>query len=307
MPFIVMAGSASVCAGAEPRPAMAAVKAHTRLVFLQPGMLIGDKPPEGWSNLVVKSVPRLATGDKGTLPASSLKTAAMFRTVILAQVQPVDVEEKDFELKQIGVGICVPKDEDHDQVVSGDSLEALGLKFTTVQRIVLDRAEAELAEGRIIARTPTFALFRSPATVVVPDANEHVKVDLYYAFCVERTTGKLQVGVWTMLPHAKRQKAPATLIRLGSKPVFDCQLDVKARRILGAVPYSWSFAMRYLPPGSSLRVPHSLGELITATARHPDDSDTEELEHLLITTLSAMSGSDRSVRQTAIPPPLRKP
>jgi hypothetical protein len=280
--------------------------AHTKLVFLQPGVLIGDKAPEGWSHLVVKSIPRLATGDRGSLPTSSLKTAAMFRTVILAHVQPVDVEEKEFELTQIGLGICVPKDDDHDQVVTGDSLEALGLKFTTVQRLVLDAAETELAEGRIIARTPTFALFRGPATVVVP-GNDHLKVNLYYAFCVDRTTGKLHVGLWKMLPDSKRLRAPATMIRLGSKPVYDCQLDVKARRILGAVPYSWSFAVRTLPPGSSLRVPPALGELIAATARRPADSDTDELERQLITTLSATTTSDKSVRQTAIPPPLRSP
>jgi hypothetical protein len=309
MPFIVTAGLVSDCAGSEPGPAMlaegAAASVHTKLVFLQPGTLIGDKPPAGWSHLVVKSIPRLATGDKGTLPASSLKTAEMFHTAIVAQVQPVDVEEKEFELTQIGVGICVPKDDDHDQVVTGDSLQALGLKFTTVQRMVLDAAEAELAEGRIIARTPTFALFRGPATVVVP-GNEHLRVYVYYAFCVERTTGKLRVGVWTMLPESKPQKAPATMIRLGSKPVYECQLDVKARRILGTVPYSWSFAMRALPPGSPMRVPPALGELIVSAVRHPAESDTEELEHQLITTLSTVTASDKAVRQTAVPPAPRR-
>ncbi len=308
--FLVTAVPGSDCTGAEAGPAMLASLTtgtmHTRLVFLQPGMLVGDKPPEGWSHLVVKSIPRLATGDRGTLPAGSSKTATLFRTVILADVRPMDVEEKDFELTQIGLGICVPKDDDHDMVVAADRLDALGLHLTTVQRMVLDAAETELGEGRIIARTPTFALFRGPATIVVP-GNDHLKVNLYYAFCVERTTGKLHVAVWTMLPETKPQKAPATLVRLGSKPVFDCQLDVKVRRILGTVPFSWSFALRTLPPGKALRVPPALGELIATTARHPADGDTEELERMLLKTLAAVSEPDPAVRQTAAPPPYRKP
>ena len=115
---------------------------------------------------MLKSNPRLASGDLASLPKGSKKTAAYFRTVILANIRPLDMAETDFELSQIGVGICVPKDEDHDMVVTGPSLQALGLKLSTVEKIVLDTTEAELKEGRIIARTQTFALFRSPATVV---------------------------------------------------------------------------------------------------------------------------------------------
>ena len=107
--------------------------------YLQPGLLIGDKPPEGWSHLVVKSIPRLASGEKDSLPNGSAKTAAYFRTVILANVKPVDVDEKEFELTQIGIGICVPrKGEEKDVVVAADRLEALGLHLSWVEKKVLD-------------------------------------------------------------------------------------------------------------------------------------------------------------------------
>ena len=74
-------------------------------------------------------------------------------------------------------------------VIAADSLDALGLHLSFVEKKVLDSCEAEMAEGKIIARTPTFALFRSPATVVVA-GNEHRKVNLNYAFCVEQTDGQ---------------------------------------------------------------------------------------------------------------------
>ena len=76
------------------------------------------------------------------------------------------------------------------------------------------------------------------------------------------------------LDDAARERNLRSLRRLGpagSEPVFDCQIDVRAKRILGTVPYSWSFALRSLPPGRSLRVPPALGELIATTNRHPDE------------------------------------
>jgi hypothetical protein len=322
-----------ICLGAAPtEPAgdsglnAAVLAAHAtglgqpKLVFLQPGTRVGDKPPEEWTHIVLKSIPRLATGDRGTLPAGSSKTATLFHSTILADVKPVDPAETEFELARIGVGVCVPvpHDEDHDMVVTAETIEALGLHFSTVQRAVLDAAEAEMAEGRIIARTPTFALFRSPVTLVT--AGEHYKGRIYYAFCVERTTGKLRVAAWTMRPDLKPLQAPTGLVKLDSTGVFDCQVDVRAKRILGTIPFSWSFAMRSLPPGRPVRVSAALGGLIVAAARRTEELDIEELERLLMETLATVPDSDKdkvarkssaiaadpAIRKTASPPPYRK-
>ncbi len=273
----------SECAQAEPAVgvflAQAIAGIQPRLVYLQPGLRVSDKPPKGWSHLILKSLPRLASGDRSSLPAGAVKMATFFRTAIVADIQPADPDEKNFVLAQVGVGICVPQDEVHDVVVSSDRLDALGLHLSTVERLVLDAAEAELAEGRIIARTPTFALFRTPATLVV--AGKHRKIALYYAFCVEGSTGQLYSAVWAMRPETEPQLAPSALVKLSAKSIFDCELDVKAKRILGAFPFSWSFAMRTLPPGVSVRVPADLGELIVITAKRPVDGDAKELERSL--------------------------
>src|SRR5262245_31073821 len=58
--------------------AMAVGSMQPKLITLQPGLLIGDKPPQGWSHLVIKSIPRLASGEKDSLPSGSAKTAAYF-------------------------------------------------------------------------------------------------------------------------------------------------------------------------------------------------------------------------------------
>ena len=325
-PLMVVFGLGTDSNGSDPMRGVIAASAmamsHPRLDYLKPGLRIMKKAPEGWSHLVIKSIPRLATGDLGSLPAGSKKTATLFRSVLLANVKPVDINEKDFELTQIGVGICIPdpQDEDQDIVVSADTLNALGLNhLTTVQRMVLDAAEAEMAEGRIIARTATFALFRSPVTMVDRrTGGKHSKANLHYAFCVNHMTGQLDVAVWSMKPESGAQQAPATMVKLAANAVFSCELDVKAKRILGTVPYSWSFAMPDLPPGQQVRVPPALGSLIVETSRHPAECDPDELERLLRKTLStvpdadvasettAVPTTDGAVRRTAIPPPYRR-
>jgi hypothetical protein len=323
MPFLVVVGLIGECAGSGQFTtailASVAGFSQPRLVYLQPGLKIEKKAPKGWTHLVVKSLPRLTTGDRGSLPAGSSKTATMFRNVLLANVKPVDMNEKDFELTQVGLGMCVPNPQNdaEDIVVTADHLEALGLNhLTMIQRMVLDAAEVEMAEGRIISRTATFALFRSPVTMV-DTGGKHSKFNIHYAFCVERTTGKLHVGVWAMRPQPESQQAPATLVKLAPDAIYPCELDVRAKRILGTVPYSWSFGIRSLPPGEKLRVPPALGKQIVATSRHPAESDPDELERLLMETLSPAADpnlaghgrvaptTDRAVRRTAIPPPYR--
>jgi hypothetical protein len=313
------------CEGSDPTKGMIAAGAvgmsQPRLVYLKPGLRIAKKPPKDWTHLVFKSIPRLATGDLGTLPAGSKKTATLFRTVLLANVKPVDFNEKDFELTQVGLGLCIPdpQDEDQDIVVTADTLDALGLRhLTTVQRMVLDAAGEEMAEGRIIARTPTFALFRSPITVLDPGpAGKHSKANIHYALCVNRTTGKLDVLCWTVKPESTVQPAFAAMVRLKPAVVFQCELDVHAKRILGTVPFSWSFAMRELPPGVKLPVPPATSARIVAATRRPVDLDPDDLEVLLQqiipTTPDAgiasdqppLPAADAGVRRTAIPPPYR--
>ena len=48
-----------------------------KMVHIPPGTHVGRTPPKGWSHLVVKSLPRLASGDLGTLPSSAARTATL--------------------------------------------------------------------------------------------------------------------------------------------------------------------------------------------------------------------------------------
>ena len=84
-----------------------------------------------------------------------------------------------------------------------------------------------------------------------------------------------------MKSESTTQLALATMVRLKPAAVFECQLDVHAKRILGTVPYSWSFAMRDLPPGPKLRVPPASGAPSSRRPAVRSMRDPDELEALL--------------------------
>ena len=174
-PFLVVLGLSVECAGSDPTTGMIAAGAmgmsQPRLVYLKPGLRIAKKPPKGWTHLVIKSIPRLASGELGSLPAGSSKTATLFRSVLLANVKPVDINEKDFELTQVGVGICIPdpQDEDQDIVVTADSLDALGLRPPHDGPADGARRRGSGDGGRADHRPDgDLRLFRSPVTVLDP-------------------------------------------------------------------------------------------------------------------------------------------
>jgi hypothetical protein len=75
------------------------------LVLLTPGTQVERKIPAGWSHLILKSIPRLASGDLNTLPGMASSTATMFHTVILADVRPVAAAaDQRFVLRRIVSG-----------------------------------------------------------------------------------------------------------------------------------------------------------------------------------------------------------
>jgi hypothetical protein len=129
--------------------------------------------------------------------------------------------------------------------------------------------------GRLIARTPTFALLRSPAIVLIE--GRHQPVDLHYAFCVNSDTGGLKTLCWAVI--AGSQSPPKEIIAMTTKANFDCTLDVAVARKVGPLPITWSFAMTALPPGQATPVSEPLGRLISSVAA--GQKPASELERAL--------------------------
>ena len=278
----VMAGlmlSVRPCESDEP-PAPAGAPERPRLVHLPPGTPVDGSLPEGWSDRVIRSVPRLASGQIATLPDSARASATLFRTAILADVVK---GRAGYVLRQVGVGNAVPF-RGRDVVVTPEGPAEVRAALSTVERIVANAAFDEIGRGRLAARTPTFALFRTPAKLVVEGA--HQAIDLYYALLVDPATGHLRTHCWATLPG--KTAPPRRVTALAPDLVFDCPLDVAVDGKLGPLNVSWSFAMASPPPGRAVDVPPDAARLIESTAA--GRGEPEALEKALNALLDASIG-----------------
>jgi hypothetical protein len=257
---------------------------RAKLVPIAPGTVVGDQPPRTWSHLVIKSIPRLASGNLGTLPRSAFRTATLFRTVILADVGRSADDPARFVLRRVGIGLCVPDPPKGDVVVRSSRLEVLGVSLGMVERFVLRTAEAELAKGRLIAAGPTFALCRGPAMMQVGQV--HREVEMSYAFLVNEHTGTLRVLAWPQEATKAAPPTPMKLVELAPNLTFDCALNVKAEWLLGSLPVSWSFAMESPPPGKPVPITPDLARFLALDAQ---PSDSEAMERALQHALAGLS------------------
>lgn len=256
----VMAGlilSVRPCESDEP-PAPAGAPERPRLVHLPPGTPVDGPLSEGWSDRVIRSVPRLASGQIATLPESAKNSATLFRTAILADVVK---GRTGFVLRQVGVGNAVPY-RGRDVVVTPEGPAEVRAALSTIERIVANAAFDEISRGRLAARTATFALLRTPARLTIDGA--HQAIDLYYALLVDPATGALRTLCWATLPGATAP--PRRVTALAPDLTFDCPLDVAVDGKVGPLNVSWSFAMTAPPPGRAVEVPPDAARLIESTA-----------------------------------------
>jgi hypothetical protein len=239
------------------------------VVRIAPGTLVGAKPPTTWSHLVLKSLPRLASGDLDTLPSTAARTATLFRTVILADVARSPHRAGPYVLRRIGIGLSAPDRRGRDVVIAPGRAAEVEVDLGLTDRIVLDVAEEQLSRGKLTAATSTFALYRAPAAMLVGGA--HRDVEVCYAFLVDPERGGLRTLVWARDMGETDEPAPERVVELPANLVYDCRLDVKAKRLLGALPVSWSFAMTGLPPGRARDVTRELARFLDAAARNSTD------------------------------------
>ena len=226
--------------------------------FLKSGTVIGEEPPQNWTDLILKSSSKLAGGDLGALPASAQRTATLFKPFVVANVTRSETAGPKYRLTRVGLGLCMSY-EGKDRVVSSKALGPAGDTLGFIERQVLAKAEEEQQKAQIIARTPTFALMATPARLKTGKGQKPVY--LLYAMLVNPETGKLHNIVWSV-DNTQGPRPPIdTMIMLNPNLTFQTGLDVQAGKILGAIPVSWEFAMQSLPPGRKFQISPELQTL----------------------------------------------
>jgi hypothetical protein len=234
-----------------------------RLIQLDAGtQLEGEGPPAGWTHLVLKSIPRLTSGDLDTVSENAHEIAQRIRPLIVADVKrSSDAGNASFHLDRVGVGLCAPaEDGGGDIVITGSSVQGTRGTWTTKQRLILSAIAYESSRARLAAATSTLALVRTPVTFLA--SGTHHKIDMCYAVLVDPENGNLQTFVWPDTFKIQAESASPAKARRLVNPVFDLPQDVYATRILGGLTVSWSFAISGLPDGPDEPLPRALDGLL---------------------------------------------
>jgi len=275
---LVSSPAPSESTSSAPGPAATVEPAKpAELVHLPAGARFHDQtPPEGWSNLVLKSTPVLASGDLDTLSESAFETARRIRLTIVANVAQAS-DGRGHRLARVGIGLSTPASGGGDVIVTPGDVDGSNESWSVGDRIVLAASAFELSRGDLIAATPTCAIIGMPTTALV--AGVHKKARLIYAFLVEPGSGRLRTFHWWEIDdHPAR-----TFTEFEHPDLLDSPLHVQARRLAG-IAVAWSFAMVHAPKGVERDVPPELAQLIAPESI--DAGDPRALEAALIDAAS---------------------
>lgn len=247
------------------------------LVYIPAGSRFdARRAPEGWSDLVLRSTPKLAAGDLDTLGEVSFETARRIRLTIAANVVRTS-SGQSHRLDRVGIGLSTPAKEGGDVIVTAGDVESSQNSWSVGDRIVLAGAEFELSRADLVTSSSTMAVVRMPTTTLV--GGVHQKARLIYALVIDPDSGRLRTFHWWEI-----DKTPARIFTEFQHPdVFDSPLHVKAKKIAGFA-VAWSFAMMHAPEGTERDVPPELQRLIAPESI--DSSDPKALEAALIDAAS---------------------
>ena len=85
-------------------------QADDGIQLIPAGTMASPRPPEGWSDIVFVSTPKVSEGDVDQVPNSVLSYAELLHFVVLADVQSVNKSGmQQFQLAKIGVGLAVQR------------------------------------------------------------------------------------------------------------------------------------------------------------------------------------------------------
>ena len=281
----------AVAAGAFPL----AQGEDTSVTKLPAGTIIGENPPDNWTDTLFISIPEVSEGD---VTKVSTMVTSLAEMLCLVEVARVDIEPSStvdgagpkYRLGDVGIGLAVRRG-DAFVVVSGPVDTPTGdnrPKLDFIQSQVVASASKSLDDMRIIARRTTLILFDSPA--VVRQENKNAELILRTLVWVEASTGKLGKLIWLLKPSDQdsndQELAMDEICFLTPGFKEARSLYVDSEQFTFGVPSSRAFALTRLPNGRKVR----LGGDLAILAGHKDYS-TQQLGMLVAGLSAALKSS----------------
>lgn len=228
---------------------------------IEPGTVVGTTAPRGWSHLVIKSLPRIRADQRAGLHDITIEKAAWMFTAFLADV----TRESDgtHTLKRLGLGLGA-KGEHGDTVVTSDTARKSKVSTGPFGGMILDKGYAVQRRAVLPLWSPGFGLLDTPVWFRCDDTNRLVRYR--YALLLDRTTGKLDVLMWSLGADGPGCGRLTEVVKIAPNTIDAAELVVDRRKAGLLFPDDDAFAVDRLPPGVRRPLTDALRELAGTTS-----------------------------------------
>ena len=272
-----------------------------KLVLVPPGTLIGTEAPQGWSHLILKSLPSINPEHKSRVSETAYELSSLVFTSIVARTDRVPGSNPPrYVLGDIGLGLGT-KVQGRDIVLTPETQARLGANLGFQERIVLSECYKRQSQARAVVRTQTMAVIDTHAVMI--RNGQHRLAKVRYAVLLDPRSGNIATLSWGVDVDQQRQPSSANsdLQWLPPNKIDDLVLHADSRHMTLGFPGELAFAVKQPPQGNS-RIPltNSLASLAGKAAYTPQTAG--ELETTLRTEMQRIiqqSGQRQSTGRIA--------
>ncbi|MBX9624245.1 MAG: hypothetical protein K2X82_10590 [Gemmataceae bacterium] len=246
---------------------------------ITPGTVVDTSPLQGWSHLVLKSLPRVRDDQRAGLPALTVDKASWMCTAFAADVVPEQQGvHTRYRLRAVGLGLGAEVSGRGHVVLTSDTGRKLGADMGLFGGLILDKGYEVQRRSVVAVLGPTMGLVDTPVWFRCGGENKLVRYR--YALLPDPATGRLDVLMWSLGADGAACGQLAEVVRIATDTVDAPELVVDRAKVnrFGA-PSDDAFAVEAFPAGKRQPLPPDLRPLAAQTRFTPDEA--RELERRL--------------------------
>ncbi|MEZ6088583.1 MAG: hypothetical protein R3C05_11260 [Pirellulaceae bacterium] len=239
--------------------------------IIQPGTIVDAGPPEGWTHLIVKSFPRVASGDVNQIPERDMRLAGLMFTALTARVQQGSDGVWRFSEVATGAGTSI---NGRDVVIDSRTQKQLGANFGILERMLLKEFDAKQSQAVYKVINQNFLVVDTVGAFRAQGVNR--MLPLRYAMLTDPRTGRVDTFCWLMDADSSgvSTQAMGELQWLPPSLIFVPQLHVDASQynFLG-IPSDTAFCSTNIPPGRiTMKIPAEASKPLGKAVLNADDA-----------------------------------
>ncbi len=249
---------------------------------IAPGTVVDRSAPEGWSHLVIKSLPRVRLSEVERVPSVPIigrdLTVRMVGWMFTAFTADVVKERQGvhtrYRLRAIGLGLGTNA-KGCDVVVTTETARQHGVEMNFIKDEVLTTGYRIQKQAVIPVHGPSFAILDTP--VISRCGDRHRTIRYRYALLVDTKTGTLDVLLWLLGGDGGECADLTRVVWIEPNCIDEAELVPDPKEFDGGRPSDLSFAVDKLPPYRvEMPLLPELRELAGKTKFTPDEAHALE-------------------------------